>query len=471
MSVWQILRIVWARRWLALGLFVLTSALGIGFMLSLPKQYTAEAALVFDIKADPIIGILAPNMAAPAYLATQIDILRSDRVAARVVKTLGLEKSATAVEQWRDATDRKIPLDRYFGALLQRGLQVEPSRGSNIVTVKYTAQEPVFAATVANAFAQAYTDLSIDMRVEPARQYASWFDEQSKVLRNNLAQAQSRLSQYQRDKGIIVSADMVDQESGRLSALNAQLLAAQAELVEAAGRQRNTGSLLSPDVQQAGSVQSLKAQVTQAETRMSEISSTLGTNHPQRQQLAVQIAELKQQMAAEIRRVSGGTSVINRSSEQKVQELRNLVEAQKKQVLAMRNERDQAAVFMRDVETAQRAYESASQRVSQLNLESQTNQASVRLLNPAIEPLLPSRPQIPKGVALALLAGLAVGLGAVMGLELLDRRVRSPEDLISMEGVPVLGVLHPVGSKVPVFRRLALGGLPRPAALPAMGAR
>lgn len=469
MSVWQVLRIVWARRWLALGLFVLTAALGIGYVLTLPKQYTAEATLVFDIKAD-IIGILGPNMAAPTYMLTQIEIIKSDRVASRVVKSLGLENSASAVQQWREATDRKIPLDRYFGSLLQRGLQVQPARGSNIVTVLYTAQEPVFAATVANAFAQAYTDISIDMRVEPARQYAGWFDEQSKVLRNNLAEAQSKLSQYQRDKGIIVSADQVDQESGRLSALNTQLLVAQAELVEAEGRQRSSGTALSPDVAQSGLAQTLKGQLAQAETRMGEISSTLGTNHPQRQQLEVQIRELRQQLAAEIRRVSGGTSVISRSSAQKVEELRNMVEAQKKQVLALRNERDQAAVLMRDVETAQRAYDSASQRVSQLNLESQTNQASVRLLNPAIEPLTPSQPQIPKGVALALLAGLVVGLGAAMSLEMLDRRVRSPEDVISVEGVPVLGVLHPVGSKVPVFRRLALGDMSRPAALP-MGAR
>lgn len=462
MSVLQVLRIVWARRWLALGLFLLTTVLAIGFMLSLPKQYTAGATLVFDIKADPIIGILAPNMAAPAYMATQIEILKSDRVAARVVKTLGLESSASAVQQWREATDRKIPFDRYFGSLLQRGLQVQPSRGSNIVTVLFAAQEPVFAATVANAFAQAYIDISIDMRVEPARQYAGWFDEQSKVLRSNLAQAQKRLSDYQREKGIIVSGDQVDQESAQLSALNAQLLVAQAEQVDATGRQRTSGSVVSPDVQQSALAQSLKGQLAQAETRMSEISSIMGTNHPQRQQLAVQISELRQQLQAEVRRVSGGTSVVSKSSAQKVEDLRNLVEAKKKQVLALRNERDQAAVFMRDVETAQRAYDTASQRVSQLNLESQTNQASVRLLTRAIEPLLPSRPDIPKGILLAVLAGLAVGLGAVLGLEMLDRRVRSPDDLLAVEGVPVLGVLHPPGSKVPVFRRLALGA-PRPA--------
>lgn len=470
MSAWQILRIVWARRWLALTLFVLTVAAGIGITLVIPKLYTAEASLVFDVKVDPIVGVLAPNMAAPAYMATQIEILKSDRVAARVVKKLGLENSASAVDQWKEATERRIPLERYFGALLQRGLAVEPVRGSNIVNVLFSAQEPVFAATVANAFAQAYVDVSIDMRVEPARQYAGWFDEQSKVLRANLEQAQARLSKFQRDRGIIVSADQVDQESAKLGALNGQLLAAQAELVDAQGRQRNSGSELSPDVQQSPVVGGLKAQLAQAETKLGEISSIVGPNHPQRQQLVVQIGELKQQLGAEIRRVTGGSSVISKSSQQKVDELKTMVELQKKQVLTLRNERDAASVLMRDVETAQRAYESAGQRVSQLNLESQTNQASVRVLNPAIEPLLPSRPQFIKGLAASIVAGLLLGLGVVLGLEMLDRRVRSPEDLLAIEGVPVLGVLHQAGSKLPVYRRLALTGLTPQPALP-MGAR
>src|SRR6185369_4513076 len=127
MSIAQYLRIIWARKWLVLALLAITTVVGTLITLFvLSKQYTAEASMVVEVRNDPIMGALAPGLASPAYLATQIEILKSDRVAGRVVKMLGVERSPEAVRQWRESTDAKIPLDRYFAALLQKGLSVEP---------------------------------------------------------------------------------------------------------------------------------------------------------------------------------------------------------------------------------------------------------------------------------------------------------------------------------------------------------
>jgi hypothetical protein len=41
-------------------------------------------------------------------------------------------------------------------------------------------------------------------------------------------------------------------------------------------------------------------------------------------------------------------------------------------------------------------------------------------------------------------------------MEMIDRRVRMPQDLIVVAGVPVIGVLRPQGSKQPIFRRLLM---------------
>ena len=60
----------------------------------------------------------------------------------------------------------------------------------------------------------------------------------------------------------------------------------------------------------------------------------------------------------------------------------------------------------------------------------------------------------------SLLGGLLVGLAAAIGLEMLNRRVRMPQDLLVTAGVPVIGVLRPASSKQPVFRRLLVAGPP-----------
>jgi uncharacterized protein involved in exopolysaccharide biosynthesis len=226
---------------------------------------------------------------------------------------------------------------------------------------------------------------------------------------------------------------------------------------------------MSPDVLQSPAIQGLKTQLAGAETRLTEISNVVGRNHPSRISLEAQINELKQQLADETRRVAGSASVSNRGSSQKVAELQAMVDAQKKQLLSLRSDHDQIAVYQRDIDTAQRAYDAVSQRLGLLNLEGQNNQANTRLLSPAVEPIEPSRPKILLGIIGSLLGGLAVGFLAALWLEMRDRRVRIPEDLLVMAGVPVIGVLRPVGSKQPVFRRLLMVGAPS-AARPALAA-
>ena len=462
MSIKQFLRIVWARKWLVLALLVIVSIAGTATTLLLPKQYTAETALIVEMRIDPVLGAIAPSLAMPGYMATQIDILKSERVAGRVVKMLGVERSPSAVAQWRNQTGAKIPLDRYFANLLQRGLSVDPSSGSNVINVSFSAQDPIFAQAAANAFAQAYMDVSVELRVAPARQSAAFLDEQTKVLRNNLEAAQARLSKFQQEKGIVVSDERFDQENARYQALTTQLSAAQAEQVDASTRVRNSGAESSPDILFNPAVQALRAQLATAETKLTELSAIVGTNHPARIQLEAQIGELRRQIAAQSRLVSGGTSTLSRGSAQKVAELQAMVDDQKKKLLALRSDRDQVAVYIRDVDTAQRAYEAISSRVGQFTLESLNNQANTRLLSPAVEPLQPSRPRIAVGILGSILGGLALGMLAAWGWELIDRRVRDPEDMLVMAGVPVIGVLRPEGSKRPVFRRLLQAGPPGP---------
>ena len=457
MTLKHYLRILWARKWLALGVAALVAVVGIAITLLLPRQYVAQSSLIIEMRIDPALGAIAPALAMPSYLQTQIEVIKSERTASRVVKILGVERSAAAVQQWRDATKAKIPLDRYFANLLQRGLSVEPASGSNVLNIYFTSPDPIFAQAAANAFAQAYMDISVELRIAPARQSAAFLDEQIKVLRTNLEQAQTRLSKFQQEKGIVVSDEKLDQETARYNALVTQLAAAQAERVEAQTRQRNSGTEISPDVLGSGQVQNLKSQLATAQTKLTELSTIVGANHPSRIQLESQIKELKDLIAAETRRVSGGASTLTRASGQKFDELKGLVDQQKKNVLALRADHDQLAIYLRDVDTAQRAYDTVASRVGQFTLESQNNQANTRILSPAVEPLEPSRPKVLNGILVSLLAAIGAGAALVIGLELLDRRVRDPDDLMQIPGVPVLGVLRPAGSRRPVFRRLLAG--------------
>lgn len=450
----QILLILRLRWWLVLALFALTVVSGYVYLQLVPKRYSATTTVLLDAKADPLVATLATNLAQPIYIATQTEIIRSERVAARVVKMLGLESNADAVATWRQATEGRVPFDSYYGDLLQNGLRVEPGRGSSILNLTYVAQDPKFAAAAVNTFAQAYLDVTVELKVGPAREYATFFDDRLKALRVDLETAQARVSDFQKKRGIIVSAERLDIESTRLASLETALASALANSAETSSRQRNTGTEDSVDVQQSSVVQGIKSELARAETRLNEISTTFGANHPTRIQLEAQIAELKQQLASEMRRVSGATVSSNRMAGQKIGELRSMVEAQKRVVLSMRSERDEASVLLKDLETAQRAYEQVAQRRAQLANESQAEQATARVLSPATEPLVHATPNSKKVLAAAVLVGIALGIGAAIGWEYFDRRIRSEDDIHMLEGIPLLGVMSSQRGALASRRRL-----------------
>jgi uncharacterized protein involved in exopolysaccharide biosynthesis len=324
---------------------------------------------------------------------------------------------------------------------LQRSLKAEASnRGSQILTLTFEANDPEFAATAANTFAKAYLDLSTELKTSPAKESASFFEDRLKVLRSDLEAAQAKVAAFQRSRGVVISNERYDQESARLASLETSYAAALAEQAATSSIARNS-SEGSADVSQNPAVVAVRAQLTTAEGRLAEASLTLGSSHPQRIQLEAQVKELREQLNREIRLASGSSASTNRVASAKLGELRALVEAQKRTIVNMRTVRDEGALLLRELEAAQRAYDTVNQRRSQVDLESKAETASARVLTPAVAPLEPRSPKPPLIWAAAVMAGLILGIGGALVWEMLDRRVRSVEDLAAAEGVPVLGVL------------------------------
>lgn len=460
------LRVLRARLGLVLLVTLLVGGAGVAYVALQKPKYTATASLMVDPRVDAAVGQVAPAFGSAAQVATQLEVIRSDRVVEQVIRSLGLVGNAEAQQAWRAATAEKVPFERYQAEALRKGLAVEAVPGSTVMNVSYTSDDPALAQAAANAFAEAYMQRSVDLRVQPAKQSATFLDEQARTLRQQLLDAQERLSKFQKAKGIVSTDERVDQETARYNALVTQLTIAEAERVDTSARQRNTGSDTSPDVIMSPAVAGLRAQLATAQTRLSEISNVVGRNHPQRLQLEAQIAELQQQINAEVRRVSAGTTTVDRGSSQKVAALRGMVEQQKQLLLSLRESRDQVSTYVRDVESAQRAYDAVAQRLGQFQLAEQNTQPDTRLLNAAALPIHPTSARRWQGALAAVLFGLGLGFAAAFVREWFDRRVRSVEDLTVVAGVPVIGVLNPAGSRKPVFRRFLLNGPPSPPRLP-----
>ena len=455
MTFQQLLIILRARYKAALITLLVTVAATVIISLLLPSQYTATTAVVVDVKSpDQMGGLLPQGMVAPGYMATQMDIVNSDRVTKTVVKLLRMEESAAIRQQWQEATQGKGQLVDWLASLLQRGLEVKPSRESNVISINYTGTDPDFAAAVANAFAQAYINVNLDLRVGPARQYATFFEEQTKTAREKLEQAQLALSSYQQKSGITATDERLDFETAKLNETSSQLTVVQGQTTDSQSKRQNAKSDTVAEVMQSPLINGLKADIARLEAKLAESNINLGKNHPQTQRTEGELATLKAQLDSETRKITSSIETTYQVSKQRERQLQGSLGAQKARVLVLNKQRDELNVLRRDIESAQRAFEQVSQRATQTNIESQTNQTNIAVLTAASAPTAPSKPRLLLNILASIFLGALLGLGLALMLELSNRRVRSAQDLADALNLTVLGS---VSSAAGLLRHATIG--------------
>ena len=429
-------------RWLsAIIVFSVVFVGAILYLIFATRVYTATASLLIDAKPDPVSSMLYGG-AAPALINTQVEIIRSDRVAQRVAQNLKLADLADMRAAWSNAKSG-LSIQEWLTEVLENGLDPRViSPGSNVINIAYRSSDPRFAATVANAYVQAYLETSIELRVDPAKQYSGFFTDQQKDARTALEAAQNKLSAFQKEKGIIGTDDKFDLEMSRLTALTQELVAIQTARVDASTRQSQIGSAgqLS-EVLSNGTVSGLKNDLSSAELKLQELSSRYGDKHPQVQQARAAVNELKAKIAHATSDVTGAIGIDARVSHAREAEIQAAVDAQRTKVLTLKETRDQGAVLQRDVDNAQKSYDLVYNRASQTNLESQNRQSNATVISQATTPTLPSSPKVLAVLLLGFLGALGLGLATALLLEQFDKRMRTSSDAFDFLGLPVIGIM------------------------------
>ncbi|MEO3693377.1 chain length determinant protein EpsF [Roseateles paludis] len=446
MTFVQFLSILRARYRLALAVFFGLVITAIIATLLWPRSYTAVASVVVDQgKPDPLAAVMFNSGMNPAVIATQIDVIQSDRVAFKVVRNLKLTENPQLREQWQSATNGEGSMEQWLSDVFQRALDVKPSRESNVINVSYKAADPRFAAGLANAFVQAYLETNLELKVEPARLYSSFFEQRAKEAREGLEKAQGRLSEFQKDKGIIATDERLDVENARLNELSTQVVSLQALASDSGSRQKaaKQGADRMQEVLGNPLVSGLKADQARLEARLQELTARLGDNNPQVIEARANLAELRLKIDGEIARVSSSLGIANNINMQRVGEVKAALEAQRARILQMKAVRDEGTVLQRDVENAQRMYDQIMQRLNQATMESLATQSNISVLSQAVPPVQPSSPRVVLNLALAVFAGTLLAVAAVIALELFDRRVRTAEDVAQAVALPIIGLLPP----------------------------
>ncbi|WP_082521865.1 chain length determinant protein EpsF [Ramlibacter sp. Leaf400] len=439
MNLFQFLSVLRARRTMVFIVFLSTIALALAWVMLRPKYYTAHAPILVDMRAnDPLAQPNYQSIVPQAYMATQMDIVRSNRVAERVVETLELEKDPQSTEAWQKSGGSGS-LKAWLSSDLLSGLEVKPARESNIINISYTSRSAADAAKVANAFSQAYLDIALDIKTDPAKKYSTWFDDQLKFARTRLEQAQGALTAYQQRTGVI-SADGVDMESQRLNELSSQLTLVQGQLTDVANKRAASAGSIS-EAMNSPLINTLKSSIAAQEAKIQEASANLGSRHPQMIRMQDELNAMKSRLGSETSSIGTAIDTAYQVGRARERELQAAVNGQRARVMQFNRHRDELNVLRRDLDAAQKAYEQVSERASQSKLQALTTQTNIQRLATAVEPLEPKGPTTKVALGLAAFCGLLLALAGALLMELLNRRVRSVDDLSMATNLPILATV------------------------------
>jgi succinoglycan biosynthesis transport protein ExoP len=450
MSLQQVFTILWSRKLLIASCLAVSVTMTLIVSLLMPKQYMAVTTLVVDQRGiDPITGAVLPTQLLSGYMATQGDVINSHNVALKVVDTLKLAENQMMQADFKKSKQTGDIRD-WLADLLLKKLEVIPSNESSIIKIGFSAKDSEFSARIANGFAQAYIQTSVDLKVQPAKQNADWFEIQLTTLRQQMEDAYGKLSVFQQKHGIVMTDDRLDLEDARLSEIAKQLVESQGRTYELISRKDQLAKALAgnesfeslQEILTNPFVQTLKSDLARAEGKFAELSERVDRKHPQYLQAQAEITSLKKKIKSEIGTVLNGIASSVAASIQHDNNLADRLAEQKSKVLELKKQHDQIAVLDRQVENARKAYDNAMQRSVQTRMESEISQTNIAVLNPAIPPPYPSKPNVKLNLLLSAILGILLGTGLALLAEFFDRRVRSASDITENLGLPVFGILQ-----------------------------
>jgi succinoglycan biosynthesis transport protein ExoP len=406
----QYWRIVSRYKWGILGLAIAVTVLTTLVVFSMKPVYRSTVTLLIEQKQAKVVTIeevYGLDGGNKEYLQTQFEILKSRKLAARVVRELKLDihpDFAPVQPAKKEADDASFKLDWRF--LLPKGhernpvvsedekfnrivdrfsanLTVAPVRNTQLVKISFESFDKALAARVANAMAHAYISSQLEARVAVTEQAASWLTDRLSALKTSLDASEQKLQSYREQNDLVKTGD-----TEGVLALNAKQL------------------------------QDLSERQIQAQFKLSETSKRYGPKHPAYVQTQLELNEADMAL-----RQARKTAMAVARKEFRLQEL------------------------LREVETNRNLYDTFFTRIKEANQTRQLETANARVVDPAVVSPVPVKPNKKLTMALAFVLSLMLGVLLAFLLDYLDSTFKGAEDVEARLGVPMLGLLPIAKSK------------------------
>ncbi len=480
---------VYRRRWLVVAIFAIVFGVATVNSFRTVPVYEASAQLLIDTGKRNVLkfeDVVEQDRSSFDFAETQYRLLRSRALVARTLTALGMwdrpvapTSDAAAPQSFSAMTTLKAPL-RWLSQTLTPpspvsespatnetraqsssidsmlgGITVSPIRNSQLVDVKYRSPDPALAARVANELVKQYISQAEDQRLEASRDASGWLGDQLEEQRKQLQASELALQQY-RERNDSVSLEGNDNiVVQKLADLNTAVTRAKLDRIQKESVFRQLENLESssdtldtfPVILSNTFVQQLKSELSQLVSERTQLGEKLGEKHPSMVKLTSAIESAKAKLDLEIGKVVRSVQNEYLAAVTQEQSLTTALNAQKVDAQSQNRKGIDLASLQRDVTTNRELYAGLLQRSKETGISSELTAANVRIVDPAEVPRSPVLPQRQRDLMVGFIAACVLAVGAALGLNALDNRLKTPEELTAHLGLPCLGLVPMINDR------------------------
>lgn len=500
---WRAIR---KRIWIVLGFVALITMIAILYVARKPDYFEAQARVQVKPEDNSTLTGKAPYFYSASedsvYFNTQLQILTSQGLLRRVVRTLDLEhnpdffKGSNSQKRstWRtimkmagvssneaspaaqpdqlplttssvapatsreDLTEAKR-LAQFVGAILS-GLKVEPvkeSRGyykeTSLIDIRYSHTDPQVAAKVVNTIADTYVYSNLEKKIETNSSTGTFLQKRIAELQQQIRTDEERLVNYARNNQIISLDPTQNTVVERLAGLNRQLLEAENErkTAEAAFKAASVpGAAEALAEGDAKQVSDLDSKLNDLRQKRAQLMVEATEEAPEVREVDQQISELNKQLK-ELRNRKSTTLLATletryKQAQGREQALRASFDQQRAETLTQNEAAINYRIIQQEIETNKTLLNSLLQGAKENDVVIAGKPNNISVVDYGLAPDAPVGPNRTRTVFTAFFLAIGLGVGFALFLEYLDDSVHSTEEVERGLHLPALAVIPAVGA-------------------------
>ena len=461
----QIYHVFLERIWAVLLVLTLTTFLGGLYVVRSPKIYSATLTLQVDQESKIFEKFKQDDQTTTDVLKTFEQTIISRPVLERVASTNQLTRNSKFLAIYEKkkglfdavagtAAPEKELSTEGIAATLTAITESRMRRGTRLIDLSVEHPNPEIAALLANSIFREYVQLSFEQYVSSVLTANRFLTDEAEKLKLKMKASEQALQAYREKVNRISLDDKKDIIGQKLKELSAKVTEAksarirlESDLAQIKQLGENIGALLGiTSVANDPSVREIQSNLSKFDSEFSTIKQRYLPKHPKYIGTLSALNEWRASLTNAVLKIPKTIETAYMGAKASEETLEAALKEAETEALALNKQKIEFDVLTREVESDRGLYDNVLKKMKEGQVTKELQSDKLRLIQPAIAPEIPAKPQKVKIMAAAVLVGLMGGLMLALLLNQIDSSIKSVDQAEEFLQLPVLSAIPQITS-------------------------